>query len=138
MRAAITVSKAPSELDWTDAQRQMRAVAEYLAGHEAEALVQEDGDPTTALDRKWQKVISPSDLPSAWTAQANKRVQFGYGLNYLVYLENAVIVDVEPTRPPATRFNKGNVRSNRTPQSASVAVKAFSSSGLNDPRSIVL
>jgi len=33
--------KAPDELDWTDAQRQKRAVAEYLAGLEAEAQVQE-------------------------------------------------------------------------------------------------
>ena len=29
--------KAPDELDWTDAQRQKRAVAEYLAALEAEA-----------------------------------------------------------------------------------------------------
>jgi len=29
--------KAPDELEWTDAQRQRRAVAEYLAGLEAEA-----------------------------------------------------------------------------------------------------
>jgi hypothetical protein len=28
--------KAPNELDWTDAQRQKRAVAEYLAGLDAE------------------------------------------------------------------------------------------------------
>jgi hypothetical protein len=34
--------KAPNELDWTDAQRQKRAVAEYLAGLEAETQVQED------------------------------------------------------------------------------------------------
>ena len=27
--------------------------------------------------------------------KANKRVQFGYGLNYLIDIENAVIVDVE-------------------------------------------
>jgi hypothetical protein len=27
-------------------------------------------------------VISLSDPCSAWTAKANKRVQFGYGLNY--------------------------------------------------------
>src|SRR6266404_5870550 len=33
--------KAPDELDWTDAQRQKRAVAEYLAGLELEAQVQE-------------------------------------------------------------------------------------------------
>src|ERR1700759_1191317 len=36
--------KAPDELDWTDAQRQKRAVAEYLAGLEAEAQVQQGGD----------------------------------------------------------------------------------------------
>ena len=29
----------PDELNWTDAQRQKRAVAEYLAGREAEAQV---------------------------------------------------------------------------------------------------
>jgi hypothetical protein len=37
------------------------------------------------------------DPCSAWTAKANKRVQFGYGLNYLIDIENAVIVDVEAT-----------------------------------------
>ena len=42
-------------------------------------------------------MISPSDPCSAWTAKANKRVQFGYGLNYLIDIENAVIVDVEAT-----------------------------------------
>ena len=31
--------KAPDELDWTDAQRQKRAVAEYLAALEAEAAI---------------------------------------------------------------------------------------------------
>lgn len=105
--------KAPHELDWTDAQRQKRAVAEYLAGLEAERQVQQDGDgrsggsdgtPTAAPDRKPPKVISPSDPSSAWTAKANKRVQFGYGLNYLIDLEHAVIVDVEPT--PARTYDE--------------------------------
>src|SRR3984957_20261811 len=104
--------KAPDELDWTDAQRQKRAVAEYLAGLEAEAQVQQGGDscgggsggtPTTAPDRKPPKVISPSDPSSAWTAKANKRVQFGYGLNYLIDVEHAIIVDVEAT--PARTYD---------------------------------
>src|SRR6266403_3919247 len=69
--------KAPDELDWTDAQRQRRAVAEYLA-----AFDDEDSD----ADRKVPKVVSPVDPSSAWTAKANKRVQFGYGLNYLIDL----------------------------------------------------
>jgi hypothetical protein len=54
--------KAPDELDWTNAQRQKRAVAEYLAGLEAEAQVQHGGipavggTPTAKLDRKPPKV----------------------------------------------------------------------------------
>ena len=34
--------KAPDELDWTEKQRQKRAVAEYLAALEAEAAAEED------------------------------------------------------------------------------------------------
>ena len=105
--------KARDELDWTDAQRQKRAVAEYLAGLETEAQIQEGGDgrdggsdgkPTAAPDRKSPKVISPSDPSSAWTAKANKRVQFGYGLNYLIDVEHAIIVDVEAT--PARTYDE--------------------------------
>src|SRR5215831_7270517 len=80
--------KAPKELDWTDAQRQKRAVAEYLAGLEAETQVQEDresrgggsdGKPTTTPDRKPPKVISPSDPSSAWTAKATSACSSGMG-----------------------------------------------------------
>jgi hypothetical protein len=49
-------------------------------------------------------VISPTDPCSAWTAKANKRVQFGYGLNYLIDIKNAVIVDVEAT--PARTYDE--------------------------------
>ncbi|WP_028346892.1 hypothetical protein [Bradyrhizobium murdochi] len=49
-------------------------------------------------------MISPSDPSSAWTAKANKRVQFGYGLNYLIDVEHAVIVDVEPM--PARTYDE--------------------------------
>src|SRR5262249_42054364 len=63
-----------------------------------------DGTPTAAPDRKPPKVISPSDPSSAWTAKANKRVQFGYGLNYLIDVEHAVVVDVEPT--PARTYDE--------------------------------
>ena len=88
--------KAPNELDWTDRQRQTRAVAEYLAALGAAAAP----DP----NRKEPKVISPSDPSSAWTAKANKRVQFGYGLNYLIDIDHAVIVDVEAT--PARTYDE--------------------------------
>jgi len=88
--------KAPKELDWSDQQRQRRAVAEYLAA------LDQTAEPNP--DRKTPKVISPSDPASAWTAKANKRVQFGYGLNYLIDIENAVIVDVEAT--PARTYDE--------------------------------
>jgi transposase len=85
----------PEEADWSAPERQTRAVAEFLG-----AL--DDDDPTA--DRKPPKVISLSDPCSAWTAKANKRVQFGYGLNYLIDMENAVIVDVEAT--PARTYDE--------------------------------
>ena len=97
----------PSELDWTDAQKQKRAVAEYLDALDAEAERQAQAESDNGADgggaerqppqRKAPKVISPSDPASAWTAKANKRVQFGYGLNYLIDVAHAVIVDVEAT-----------------------------------------
>jgi transposase len=85
----------PEEADWAAPERQTRAVAEFLGGLD-------DDDPTA--DRKPPKVISLSDPCSAWTAKANKRVQFGYGLNYLIDIENAVIVDVEAT--PARTYDE--------------------------------
>jgi len=87
--------QAPDEIDWSLPERQTRAVAEFLG-----AL--DDEEPQA--DRKLPKVISPVDPCSAWTAKANKRVQFGYGLNYLIDLENAVIVDVEAT--PARTYDE--------------------------------
>ena len=80
--------KAPDEIDWSAPERQSRAAAEFLAG-----LDDEDPD----ANRKPPKLVSPSDPCSAWTAKANKRVQFGYGLNYLIDIAHAIIVDVEPT-----------------------------------------
>jgi IS5 family transposase len=70
--------KAPDEIDWSAPERQTRAVAEFLTSL---------GDADA--DRKPPKVISPVDPCSAWTAKANKRVQFGYGLNYLIDLRTS-------------------------------------------------
>lgn len=116
----------PTEISWSDAQKQKRAVAEYLDALAAETRDETqgaDGEPpadtsggghcdTSAMEtprerrpeRKAPKVISPSDPFSAWTAKANKRVQFGYGLNYLIDVEHAVIVEVEAT--PARTFDE--------------------------------
>jgi hypothetical protein len=93
--------KAPDEIDWSAPDRQTRAVIEFLAGVD---------DEDSNADRTLPKVISPTDPCSAWTAKANKRVQFGYGLNYLIDIENAVIVDVEAT--PARTYDE--VRATKT------------------------
>ena len=87
--------KAPDEIDWSLPEFQTRAAAEFLAG-----LDDEDAE----ANRKLPKVISPSDPCSAWTAKANKRVQFGYGLNYMIDVEHAIIVDVEAT--PARTYDE--------------------------------
>src|SRR6476619_7043480 len=87
--------KAPGETDWSLPERQTRAAAEFLGGLE-------DEDPDA--NRKLPKAISPSAPCYAWTAKANKRVQFGYGLNYMIDVEHAVIVDVEAT--PARTYDE--------------------------------
>jgi hypothetical protein len=87
--------QAPGEIDWSAPERQTRAVAEFLSSFD---------DENPDADRKLPKVISPTDPCSAWTAKANKRVQFGYGLNYMIDTEHAVIVDVEAT--PARTFDE--------------------------------
>ena len=88
-------AKAPGQIDWSLPERQTRAVAEFLG-----ALDDEDPD----AERKVPKAISPVDPCSAWTAKANKRVLFGYGLNYLIDIKHAVIVDVEAT--PARGYDE--------------------------------
>jgi len=85
----------PEEADWSAPERQTRAVAEFLCAID-------DDEPDA--DRDPPKVISLSDPCSAWTAKANKRVQFGYGLNYLIDIRFAVIIDVEAT--PARTYDE--------------------------------
>jgi hypothetical protein len=88
--------KSPDEIDWSGPERQTRAVAAFQSG------VDDDGPDA---DRKPPKVISPTDPCSAWTTKANKRVQFGYGLNYMIDVEHAVIIDVEARlHAPMTRW----------------------------------
>ena len=49
------------------------------------------------------KALSPSDPSSAWTTRGRHKVQFGYSVNYLLDLQDGVIVDVEAT---PTRISK--------------------------------
>ncbi len=86
---------AGSEVDWTDAQRARRPVSEYLTALECE-------NPPINPKQK-PKAMSPSDPCAAWTTRGRHKVMFGYSLNYLIDMENAVILDVEAT---PTRISK--------------------------------
>src|SRR5467141_413530 len=120
--------KAPDEIDWLAPERQTHAVVEFLA-----AFDDEDSD----ADRKVPKVVSPVDPCSAWTAKANKRVQFGYGLNYLIDLgPHAVIVDVEGT--PARTYDEvaaTKTMINRTEETFGLKLKRLAADTPMEPES---
>ena len=75
--------------EWSEPGRQTRAVREYLS-----AL---DSENSPHNPEREPSALSPSDPASAWTTKGRLRVQFAYGLNYLIDDEHAVIVDVEAT-----------------------------------------
>jgi hypothetical protein len=68
-----------------------RAVDEYL-----ETL---DDVVFDAATKVVPKFISPADPAARWTGADGGAAYFAYSTNYLVDLDNAVIVDVEPTAP---------------------------------------
>ena len=57
--------KAPEELDWTEKQRQKRAVAEYLAALEAEAAAEVDAadDGAGASPRANRRAVMSASRP---------------------------------------------------------------------------
>jgi len=77
------------DAQWVEPARQTRAVREYLAALDTENSPNNPEREPSAL--------SPSDPASAWTTKGRLRVQFAYGLNYLIDDEHAVILDVEAT-----------------------------------------
>jgi transposase len=83
------------EVNWTDEQRSSRPVREYLVALDSE-------NPPINPKQK-PKAMSPSDPAAAWTTRGRHKVMFGYSLNYLIDMENAVILDVEAT---PTRISK--------------------------------
>ena len=91
-----------ADIDWSEDQRARRAVKEYL-----EAL-ESDNPPTNP--RQKPKAMSPTDPTAAWTTRGRNKVMFGYSLNYLIDMENAVVLDVEAT---PTRISK-EVEATRT------------------------
>ena len=78
-----------SEIDWTDEQQARRPIREYL-----DAL---DGGSSPINPHQKPRALSPTDPSAAWTTRGRNKVMFGYSLNYLIDMENAVIVDVEAT-----------------------------------------
>jgi transposase len=84
-----------AEVDWTPEQRANRPVQEYLVALESE------NPPTNPMQKP--KAMSPTDPMAAWTTRGRNKVMFGYSLNYLIDMENAVILDVEAT---PTRISK--------------------------------
>ncbi len=84
-----------AEVDWTPEQRARHPVREYLVALESE-------NPPINPKQK-PKAMSPADPCAAWTTRGRHKVMFGYSLNYLIDMENAVILDVEAT---PTRLSK--------------------------------
>lgn len=66
-----------------------RAVDEYLAVLDDAAF----GAATEIAP----KFISPADPAARWTGAHGGQAFFAYSTNYLIDVENAIIVDVEPT-----------------------------------------
>ena len=84
-----------AKVDWSEKQLARRAVQEFV-----EALQSEN--PPINPD-KAPKAMSPSDPCAAWTTRGRHKVMFGYSLNYLMDMEEGVILDVEAT---PTRITK--------------------------------
>ena len=66
-----------------------RAIEEYLSVLDDAAF--------GAATEVTPKIISPSDPAARWTGAHGGQAFFGYSTNYLIDVENAVIVDVEAT-----------------------------------------
>ncbi len=86
---ASRFARIEGEIDWREAGSVSRPVGEYLA-----AL---DGDTSPINPERKPRALSPTDPAAAWTTRGRHKVMFGYSLNYLIDMENAVIVDVEAT-----------------------------------------
>ncbi len=78
-----------AEIDWAEKQLAQRAIREFVDGLESE-------NPPINPDRA-PKALSPTDPCAAWTTRGRHKVMFAYSLNYLMDVEEEVILDVEAT-----------------------------------------
>lgn len=83
---------------WSPEDHAGRAVGEYLETLDDAAF----GEATPVPP----KYISPVDPAARWSAADRGKAHFLYATNYLVDLDNAVIVDVEATAPIRQAENK--------------------------------
>lgn len=86
---------AGASVDWSGEELSRRPIAEYVAALGST-------NPTTNPERP-PKAMSPVDPSAAWTTRGRHKVMFGYSLNYLIDMEESVILDVEAT---PTRISK--------------------------------
>ena len=84
--------------DWSPCEHASRATTEYLQTLDDSAF----GAATPVTP----KFISPVDPTARWSAADRGKAHFIYSNNYLVDLDNAIIVDVEPTAPIRQAENK--------------------------------
>ncbi len=77
--------------DWSPDEHASRATSEYLGTLDDAAF----GSATPVQP----KYLSPVDPAARWSAADRGKAHFIYSTNYLVDLDNAVIVDVEATAP---------------------------------------
>lgn len=89
IKADASRQKGVEATDWPTAIKPRRAVEEYLAVLDDAAF----GAATPVEPR----FISPVDPAARWTGADGGLAYFAYETNYLIDLENAIIVDVEPT-----------------------------------------
>ena len=89
IKADASRQKGVEAADWPTAIKPRRAVQEYLAVLDDAAF----GAATPVEPR----FISPVDPAARWTGADGGLAYFAYETNYLIDLDNAIIVDVEPT-----------------------------------------
>lgn len=87
---------------WPETEKLTRPVSEYLAALDQAAA---EAAKTEAADNQMppgnppapSKFTSLTDPIAAWTNKGQRKVGFAYGTNYLIDLQQAIIVDVEAT-----------------------------------------
>lgn len=87
---------------WPETEKLTRPVREYLAALDQAASAaakteDADNDMPPGNPPAPPKVTSLTDPTAAWTNKGQRKVGFAYGANYLIDLQQAIIVDVEAT-----------------------------------------